>query len=81
MQVLEHPFVDHAALVQKDIEFGDDFPVVMTEKDAVKFGRKINDKFWFVPVEFHIDPVLALPIIGQIESRLELRKTTQFSNR
>ena len=81
IQVLEHPFVDHAALVQKDIEFGDDFPVVMTEKDAVKFGRKINDKFWFVPVEFHIDPVLALPIIGQIESRLELRKTSQFSNR
>jgi hypothetical protein len=25
--------------------------------------------------------VFALPIIGQIESRLELRKTSQFSNR
>jgi tetraacyldisaccharide 4'-kinase len=81
IQVLEHSFVDHAALVQKDIEFGDEFAVFMTEKDAVKFGRKISDKFWFVPVEFHIDPVFALPIIGQIESRLELRKTSQFSNR
>jgi tetraacyldisaccharide 4'-kinase len=81
IQVLEHSFVDHAALAQKDIEFDDDFAVFMTEKDAVKFGRKIDDKFWFVPVEFHIDPVLALPIIGQIESRLELRKTSQFSNR
>jgi len=80
IQVLEHSFVDHAALVPKDIEFDDDFAVFMTEKDAVKFGRKMNDKFWFVPVEFHIDPVFALPIIGQIESRLELRKTSHFSN-
>jgi len=80
IQVLEHSFVDHAALVLKDIEFNDDFPVFMTEKDAVKLGRTVKDKFWCVPVELQMDPVLALPLIGQIESRLELRKTSRFSN-
>ena len=42
----------------------------MTEKDAVKLGRRISDKFWHVPVELQMDPALALPLIEQIESRL-----------
>lgn len=70
IQVIEHAFVDHAALGWKDLEFGDDFEVFMTEKDAVKLGRSAKDKFWYVPVDFRMDPALALPIIGQIESRL-----------
>lgn len=70
IQVVEHPFVDHAALTADDLEFGDDFAVFMTEKDAVKLDRDVDDKFWYVPVELQMDPVLALPMIGQIESRL-----------
>lgn len=70
IQVVEHPFADHAALTVEDLEFGDDFAVFMTEKDAVKLDRKVDDKFWYIPVELQMDPVLALPMIGQIESRL-----------
>lgn len=70
IQVIEHAFMDHEALVVKDLEFGDDFAVFMTEKDAVKLGRNNEDKFWYVPVELQMDPVLALPLIGQVSSRL-----------
>lgn len=70
IQVIEHSFTDHAVLNVKELDFGDDFEVFMTEKDAVKLGRRINDKFWYVPVELQMDPVLALPLIEQIESRL-----------
>ena len=70
IQVVEHAFPDHAALTRKDVEFGDDFPVFMTEKDAVKLGPTVNDKFWYIPVTLTMDPVLALPLIEQIESRL-----------
>ena len=42
----------------------------MTEKDAVKFGRRVSDRFWFVPVELEMDPVVAGPWLQQVESRM-----------
>ena len=69
IQVLEHSFADHAVLDVKELDFGDNFEIFMTEKDAVKLGRSISDKFWYVPVELQMDPALALPLIEQIESR------------
>ena len=70
IQVIEHVFPDHAALCGKDLDFGDDFEVFMTEKDAVKLGRDSGDKLWYIPVELKMDPVLAAPLIEQVESRL-----------
>jgi len=70
IQVIEHAFPDHAKLEKKDLEFGDDFEVLMTEKDAVKLDRVSVDKYWAVPVETNIDPVVAGPWLEQIESRL-----------
>ena len=70
IQVIEHIFPDHAVLDRRDFEFGDDFQIFMTEKDAVKIGRDARDKLWYVPVELKMDPVLAAPLIEQIESRL-----------
>ena len=70
IQVIEHRFPDHAALRGKDLDFGDGFEVFMTEKDAVKLGRNMKDKFWFVPVELRMEPVEAAPMLEQIESRL-----------
>lgn len=70
IQVIEHAFPDHAKLEKKDLEFGDDFEVFMTEKDAVKIERVSADKYWAVPVETNIDPVVAGPWLEQIESRL-----------
>ena len=70
IQVIEHAYADHAALSKTDIEFGDDFEVFMTEKDAVRLGRSSPDKLWYVPVELQMDPVHALPLVEQLESRL-----------
>ena len=74
IQVIEHVFPDHAVLARKDFEFGDDFEVFMTEKDAVKLGGHVTDKLWYVPVNLSMDPVLAAPLIEQIESRLRARQ-------
>jgi tetraacyldisaccharide 4'-kinase len=70
IQVIEHAFRDHAAISQRDLEFGDDFDVLMTEKDAVKLGHVGSDKYWVVPVDMQIDAVAAGPWLEQIESRL-----------
>lgn len=75
MQVIEHAYRDHASLAGGDLNFGDDFNVLMTEKDAVKLRSTMADKFWTVPVDLQIDAPIAGPWLEQIESRLrtELR--------
>ncbi|NIL92989.1 MAG: tetraacyldisaccharide 4'-kinase [Woeseiaceae bacterium] len=70
MQVIEHAFRDHARLSDDDLRFGDDFEVLMTEKDAIKVDASISDKYWTVPVDLAIDPVVSGPWLTQIESRL-----------
>lgn len=70
IQVIEHPFRDHAALSRQDLEFGDDFDVLMTEKDAVKVKASVSDKYWSVPVELTLDPAIAGPWLEQIECRI-----------
>jgi tetraacyldisaccharide 4'-kinase len=74
IQVIEHEYPDHAELSIADLEFGDNFEVFMTEKDAVKLGRGSKDKFWYVPVELTMDPVESAPLLEQIESRLRARQ-------
>ena len=70
MQVIEHALPDHAALSSRDLKFGDEFEILMTEKDAVKLGSAVADKLWTVPVELKMDPLRAGPWLEQIESRL-----------
>lgn len=77
IQVIEHAWPDHAALTTADLNFGDDFEVLMTEKDAVKIGSQAGDRYWYVPVNLVMDPALASPWLAQIESRMrkELERT------
>ena len=73
MQVIEHVFPDHAPLDVSSLSFADEFEVLMTEKDAVKIGTKVSDRFWYVPVDLTMDPALAGPWLQQIESRMRAR--------
>lgn len=50
VDVIEHPFPDHHAFVASDLAFGDDLPLLMTEKDAVKCRAFARDNWWSVPV-------------------------------
>jgi len=50
IEVVAHPFPDHHAFVAADLDFGDELPVLMTEKDAVKCASFARPNQWFVPV-------------------------------
>ena len=71
IQVIEHGLPDHQALSKSDLNFGDDFDVFMTEKDAVKLGRNLGDKYWYVPVEFTMDPLRATALMDHVVVRLQ----------
>ncbi len=70
MQVIEHPFPDHAPLDIESLTFADNFDILMTEKDAVKLGTQVADRFWYVPVDLQMQTSLAGPWLEQIESRM-----------
>lgn len=50
LEVIRHPFPDHARLGMDDILFMDDCIVLMTEKDAVKCVDFADQRHFFVPV-------------------------------
>jgi tetraacyldisaccharide 4'-kinase len=54
--VVPHPFPDHHRLRPEELDFGDDAPVLMTEKDAVKLRRDARAHWWVLPVSARLDP-------------------------
>jgi tetraacyldisaccharide 4'-kinase len=50
LTVIEHPMPDHHAYKPADLAFGDELPVLMTEKDAVKCAAFADARCWYVPV-------------------------------
>ncbi len=59
LKVLPHPFPDHHVYRPADLEFGDELPVLMTEKDAVKCEAFASARCWAVPVTAELPEVFA----------------------
>jgi tetraacyldisaccharide 4'-kinase len=55
IKVQPHPFPDHHAFTPHDLEFGDELPVLMTEKDAVKLRHAAQPGWWVLPVSARLD--------------------------
>jgi tetraacyldisaccharide 4'-kinase len=70
LDVLEHPFGDHHPFVPGDLEFGDDAPVLMTEKDAVKCRAFATSRLWYVPVTARFSDTHAARVIAQVIDKL-----------
>lgn len=51
LKVIEHPFPDHYPLQREDLDFDDGYPVLLTEKDAVKCRSFARDNYWYLPVD------------------------------
>jgi tetraacyldisaccharide 4'-kinase len=50
IELVEHPFPDHHPFTAADLTFGDDLPVLMTQKDAVRCKELEDARLWYVPV-------------------------------
>lgn len=62
-----HSFSDHHPYSLEDLAFGDEHPVLMTEKDAVKCNAFTQAYWWYVPV----DAVLEGPLVQQLIEALQ----------
>jgi tetraacyldisaccharide 4'-kinase len=68
-KVAPHPFPDHHPFAAADLEFGDDAPVVMTEKDAVKCKRFAKTQHWVLPVRAALDPAFGDWLLKKLPQR------------
>jgi len=70
IDVIPHAFRDHHDFQPADLEFGDDLPVLMTEKDAVKCQRFGKSHHWVLSVTARPETGLADRILDRIKERL-----------
>lgn len=75
--VIEHVFPDHHLYQAHDVEFGDDLPIVMTEKDAVKCMSFANDRFWYVSVIAKMNAKLEHDLLSKLKKLEELQNVEE----
>ncbi|MEM7280972.1 MAG: tetraacyldisaccharide 4'-kinase [Pseudomonadota bacterium] len=51
LEIIQHVHPDHHGYEKGDICFSDNYPVLMTEKDAVKCRQFADARHWYVPLE------------------------------
>jgi len=59
IEVIPHPFPDHHEFLASDLDFGDERPILMTEKDAVKCRRFARPEIWVVAITAKPETALA----------------------
>ena len=69
IEAKEHPFPDHYQFTARDIEFNDDWVVIMTEKDAVKCEQLADQRHWYLAVEAKPDPHLGMLVLKLLKER------------
>jgi tetraacyldisaccharide 4'-kinase len=77
VEVIEHAFPDHHAYTSSDIDYADNLPILMTEKDAVKCRQlqsdntadDINENIWAVPVSAKLSDQLGTDLVELIKQR------------
>jgi tetraacyldisaccharide 4'-kinase len=70
IDVVPHPFPDHARLAPGDLAFGDERPVLMTEKDAVRSEGVAPPRSWCVTVDVEVAPDADLAWLEALARRL-----------
>ncbi|AFI85750.1 tetraacyldisaccharide 4'-kinase [Methylophaga nitratireducenticrescens] len=58
LTIIPHAFTDHHAYTEADFQFAEAYPILMTEKDAVKCHAFATQNMWYVPAEAELSPSL-----------------------
>ena len=66
LRIIPRVFSDHHSFSAEDIEFRDEQPVIMTEKDAVKCRGFAGRRHWYLPVDAEVDPALEPDLIARL---------------
>jgi tetraacyldisaccharide 4'-kinase len=74
LRVIAHPHEDHASLASADVGFGDELPVFVTEKDAVKLPTGTQAEVWVVRIDMEFEPGDGKRLVDAIVAKIGQRK-------
>jgi len=69
LSIIRHCFVDHHAFQKQQLMFDDDYPVIITEKDAVKCKGFSVDNCWYLPIEADLSAEFDQAILAKLAER------------
>lgn len=75
LNIIEHEFPDHYLYKKSDLEFEENHPIIITEKDAVKCQRFYLQNIWYQPIKAILDNQFTEQLLVMIE-RINGQKTT-----
>lgn len=67
-EVITHTFPDHHLYTSKEFDFQDAYPIIMTEKDAVKCKAFANEHYWFLSITAKMHHSLEQKLLDKIRS-------------
>jgi tetraacyldisaccharide 4'-kinase len=79
LDVIEHAFPDHHPYTAQDLSFGDDLPVLMTEKDAVKCASFADPRLWSVPTTATFSEAQARELLDHVMRKIESRRVPEVN--
>lgn len=71
-----HAFPDHHAYMASDLQFANDLPVVMTEKDAVKCRQFAQPNWFYLPITASLPDSFWQALLQKLERICEQKKNT-----
>lgn len=69
LRVIPHRFPDHHAYREQDFAHMQDYPIVMTEKDAVKCQTMAMQNGWYLPVDATLPDAFYNHVIQQLKAQ------------
>ncbi len=71
LELIRHPFPDHHPFAPWELEFADDLPILMTEKDAVRCSAFATPRMWYVPATAHLDEKDSSVLLDEVCQRID----------
>jgi len=68
LDIVEHAFPDHYKFKSRDLDFGEDAIVIMTEKDAVKCKDFASENLWYMPVRAELNKDFQKALLAKMKS-------------
>lgn len=69
-----HAFPDHHAFTAADLNFKDDKPVIMTEKDAVKCIGFAEVRHWYLPIDASLPDTFSAQLLSLLKDKTDGQK-------
>jgi len=69
LHLIAHAFADHHPFARGELDFPDDLPILMTEKDAMRCAAFATPGMWYVPVDAKLEAAGAAQLLGGVLDR------------